>query len=198
MNNENNIEELENLANNGDVGAMYEVGRILFEGNGVPVNYGKAKYYLEAASERGSQKANYYLGKMYYNGLGVGTDHGKAKYYFEKSSESENVFSTYYLGKIYFWGDGVEKDYQKANDFNKKHPVMANILAIGASIGAMILGGKAVSKLADKQGANVIKWLDKQGLIFRWLCYMGASLFIILAAIQNLGLGSADFIYFRF
>ena len=120
MNNENNIEELENLANNGDVGAMYEVGRIFFVGNGVPVNYGKAKYYLEAASERGSQKANYYLGKMYYNGLGVGTDHGKAKYYFEKSSESENVFSTYYLGKIYFWGDGVEKNYEKANECKNK------------------------------------------------------------------------------
>lgn len=58
----------------------------------------------------------------------------------------------------------LERHSQKANDFNKKHPVMANILAIGASIGAMILGGKAVSKLADKQGANVIKWLDKHNV----------------------------------
>lgn len=55
----------------------------------------------------------------------------------------------------------LERHSQKANEFNKKHPVAANLLAIGVSIGAMILGGKAVSKLADKQGANVINWLKK-------------------------------------
>ena len=64
MGNNVNLEELENLANSGDVGAIFEVGKIYFEGNGVETNYGKAKYYLEVASERGSQKANYYLGKM--------------------------------------------------------------------------------------------------------------------------------------
>ena len=116
MGNNLNLEELENLANSGDVGAIFEVGKIYFEGNGVETNYGKAKYYLEVASERGSQKANYYLGKMYYNGLGVATDYGKAKYYFEKSSNANNVFSTYYLGKIYYWGDGVEKNVEKATE----------------------------------------------------------------------------------
>lgn len=111
-----NVEELENLANGGNVTAMYELGKKYFLGNGVDQNLGKAKYYLENASERGNRKADYYLGKMYYNGTGVATDYGKAKYYFEKSSEANNVFSTYYLGKLYFWGDGVEKDYEKAND----------------------------------------------------------------------------------
>ena len=52
--------------------------------------------------------------------------------------------------------------------------------------------------ILHERGFGFIKWLDKQGLIFRWICYMGASLYIILAAIQNLGLSSADFIYFRF
>ena len=55
----------------------------------------------------------------------------------------------------------LERHSEKANNFNKKHPVMANLLAIGVSIGAMILGGKAVAKLADKQGANVVNWLKK-------------------------------------
>ena len=111
-----NVEELENLANSGNVVAMLEVGKKFLLGNGVEPNYGKAKYYLECASERGSKQADYYLGKMYYNGTGVGTDYGRAKYYFEKSSEANNVFSTYYLGKLYFWGDGVEKNYEKANE----------------------------------------------------------------------------------
>ena len=111
------IEELENLANNGDVGAIYELGKIYFNGDGVEVNYQKAKQYFEVAAERGSNGSNYYLGKIYYNGNGVETNHLKAKEYFEKSSKTDNVFAKYYLGKLYYWGDGVEKDYNKANEY---------------------------------------------------------------------------------
>ena len=52
--------------------------------------------------------------------------------------------------------------------------------------------------IMHERGFEFIKWLDEQGMIFRWLCYIWASLFIILAAVQNLGFSSADFIYFRF
>lgn len=111
------IKELEELANNGDVGAIYELGQRYYNGVGVEVDYGKAKGYFEIAAERGSQGSNYYLGKIYYNGNGVPTNHLKAKEYFEKSSKADNVFSTYYLGKLYYWGDGVAKDYSKANEY---------------------------------------------------------------------------------
>ena len=112
-----NIEELEVLANNGDVGAIYELGKRYFSGNGVGVDFGKAKGYFEVAAERGSQGSNYYLGKMFYNGNGVETNHLKAKEYFEKASDADNVFAKYYLGKLYYWGDGVEKDFNKANEY---------------------------------------------------------------------------------
>lgn len=111
------INELENLAQNGDVGASYELGKAYFSGvGGVQVDYNKARGYFEFAAENGSVGANYYLGKIYYNGNGVATNHLKAKEYFEKSSSADNVFSKYYLGKLYYWGDGVEKDYNKANE----------------------------------------------------------------------------------
>lgn len=112
-----NIEELEGLAKNGDVGAIYELGKRYFEGAGVEVDYAKAKDYFEAAAERGSQGSNYYLGKIFYNGNGVQTNHLKAKEFFEKASDADNVFAKYYLGKLYYWGDGVEKDYNKANEY---------------------------------------------------------------------------------
>lgn len=112
-----NIKELEELAGNGDVGAIYELGQRYYNGVGVDVDYVKARGYFEVAAERGSQGSNYYLGKIYYNGKGVQTNHLKAKEYFEKSSKADNVFSTYYLGKLYYWGDGVEKDYNKANEY---------------------------------------------------------------------------------
>ena len=113
-----NVNELDGLAKNGDVGAIYELGKVYFKGlGGVEVNYNKAREYFEAAAENGSKGANYYLGKIYYNGNGVQTNYLKAKEYFEKSSSADNVFSKYYLGKLYYWGDGVEKDYNKANEY---------------------------------------------------------------------------------
>lgn len=123
------IVELEELAKNGDVGAIYELGQRYYKGVGVDVDYSKAKNYFEIASEKGSQGSNYYLGKIYYNGNGVQTDHLKAKEYFEKSANADNVFSSYYLGKLYYWGDGVSKDVEKANEYKKSilnKPLYAN------------------------------------------------------------------------
>ncbi len=124
-----NIKELEELAGNGDVGAIYELGKAYYNGTGVGVDFEKARNYFEVAAERGSQISNYYLGKIYYNGKGVQTNHLKAKEYFEKSSSADNVFSTYYLGKLYYWGDGVEKDYNKANEYKNQilnKPIYSN------------------------------------------------------------------------
>lgn len=114
-----NIKELESLANNGDVGAIYELGQRYFYGVGVGLDYGKAKGYFEVAAERGSSGSNYFLGKIYYNGNGVQTNHLKAKEYFEKSASADNTFSKYYLGKLYYWGDGVEKNDEKAEEYKK-------------------------------------------------------------------------------
>lgn len=125
----NFLKELNDLANNGDVGAIYELGKVYFYGAGVEKDFGKAKGYFETAAEKGSVGANYYLGKIYYNGNGVQTDHVKAKEYFEKSANADNVFSTYYLGKLYYWGDGVEKNHDKANAFKNSilnKPLYAN------------------------------------------------------------------------
>ena len=124
-----NIKELESLANNGDVGAIYELGQRYFYGVGVNLDYGKARNYFEIASERGSSGSNYFLGKIYYNGNGVQTNHLKAKEYFEKSAEADNTYSKYYLGKLYYWGDGVEKNTEKAEEYKNivlGKPIYAN------------------------------------------------------------------------
>ncbi len=123
------IAELEELANNGDVSAIYQLGKKYFYGSEVEVNFDKARQYFEQAVEKGSIGANYYLGKIFYNGNGVSTDYIKAKEYFEKSSKANNVFATYYLGKLYYWGDGVPKDYNKANEYKNSilnKPLYAN------------------------------------------------------------------------
>ena len=123
------IEELEGLAKNGDVGAIYELGKIYYNGTGVGVDFEKARGYFEVAAEKGSEGSNYFLGKIYYNGNGVATNHLKAKEYFEKSAKADNIFSKYYLGKLYYWGDGVEKNDGKAEEYKcsvLKQPLYSN------------------------------------------------------------------------
>lgn len=110
------IENLKNLADNGNNEAKYELGLRYYRGIGVPVDYEQARNYLEDAEKNGIGGASYYLGVIYYNGKGTPTNHAKAKEYFEKSEATNNVFSSYYLGKLYYWGDGVGKDYNKANE----------------------------------------------------------------------------------
>ena len=121
------IENLKNLAEQGDADASYELGLRYYRGIGAPVDYSKAKEYLEIADKKGG--ASYYLGVIYYNGKGTPTNHAKAKEYFEKADANNNVFSSYYLGKIYYWGDGVEPNYEKANEYKAKvlaKPFFAN------------------------------------------------------------------------
>ena len=114
------IENLENLAKQGNNDAAYELGLRYYRGIGVPVDYEKARGYLETAEKNGVNGASYYLGVMYYNGKGTPTNHLKAKEYFEKAEANNNVFSSYYLGKLYYWGDGVEQNYDKANEYKAK------------------------------------------------------------------------------
>ncbi len=54
-----------------------------------------------------------------------------------------------------------------------------------------------VDALKEK-GVSIVGWLDRQGSLFRWICYVSAVVLVILAAVQNLGLDSGEFIYFRF
>lgn len=114
------IEELEKLANGGNIDAAQELGLRYYKGIGVGVDYGKAKGYFEQANQGGCKASSYYLGMIYYNGNGTAIDHAKAKDYFEKSDKDNNIFSSYYLGKIYYWGDGVQKNPAKAYEYKSK------------------------------------------------------------------------------
>ena len=52
--------------------------------------------------------------------------------------------------------------------------------------------------ILHEKGFSIVKWLEEQGTVFRWLCYMAAVLAVILGAVQNLGQSSNAFIYFNF
>ncbi len=45
------------------------------------------------------------------------------------------------------------------HEFNKEHPVLSTIATIGATVGALLLAGKGASKLVEKYGDKVVKFL---------------------------------------
>ena len=59
------------LADKGDAGAMFDLGVLYWEGQGVPRNYSIAVKWWQRAAEQGSYKAQSKLGLMYFWGSGV-------------------------------------------------------------------------------------------------------------------------------
>lgn len=53
----------------------------------------------------------------------------------------------------------LDKNSNFSREFSKEHPVLSTVATVAASIGLLILAGKGASKLVDKYGANVTKFL---------------------------------------
>ena len=62
------------LAEQGDAGAQYFLGRMYDTGRGVPKDDQQAAAWFRKAAEQGSAGAQYFLGLMYYQGRGVPKD----------------------------------------------------------------------------------------------------------------------------
>ena len=109
-------------AENGNVLAMYDLGRMYADGLGVESDNDKAyEYYAKALSgfqQVESQKAwkytEYRIGKMFAQGLGTEQDYETAAQWFELSAEKKYKYAQYSLGGLYYRGQGVEKDFQTA------------------------------------------------------------------------------------
>ena len=109
------IKVLEELAGNGDVGALCKLGELYLTGNGgVGVDLNKARGLFEAASAKGSNGANYNLGKLYYCGDGVEKDYNKANEY-KVSILNRPIYSNQEAGLEEFYSltdfEKVTKDY---------------------------------------------------------------------------------------
>lgn len=48
------------------------------------------------------------------------------------------------------------------------------------------------------RGYRVRELLDKQNIIFRWLCYIALLLYLLICVLQNYGAPASRFIYFQF
>ena len=69
------LREFRPLAEQGSVGAQFNLGVMYYNGKGVPQNYKTAVKWFSLAAEQGVAYAQYNLGVMYYKGEGVSQDY---------------------------------------------------------------------------------------------------------------------------
>ena len=60
-------------------------------GQGVTLDYSKAKYWYEKAASEGYVEAQLALALLYYDGKGVAKDINKAKYWCKKAADQGNT-----------------------------------------------------------------------------------------------------------
>jgi TPR repeat protein len=70
------------LAEQGDAGAQFNLGRMYTSGQGVPQDYAAAAVWYRKAADQGYADAQYNLGNMYFDGQGVPQNYAAAASWF--------------------------------------------------------------------------------------------------------------------
>ena len=102
------------LAGQGNVGALTQLGILYRTGRGVPRDYDEAAKLLRRAAALGSSNAQYHLGDLYLRGLGVEQDLLEAARWYTRAAEQGHSVAQYGLGILYKLGGGVRQSSTRA------------------------------------------------------------------------------------
>jgi hypothetical protein len=109
-----NLELDRQIAERGDKGAQYCLGRAYAEGKGVKQDYAEAiEWYLKLA-DQGNAYAENQLGALYEHGNGVNHDYIDALKWYQRAAEQGYSKAQANIGRLYYNGDGVEQDSAEA------------------------------------------------------------------------------------
>ena len=115
-------EQLEQLAEDGDVYAQYIIGTAYRDGellipDADVHNPAKGIYWLKRSADNGNDYAAYRLGKEYLSGKNVSKDTSTAAEYLRQAANNGNAYAQYLLGKLTLMGEGVPKDMDAAYEW---------------------------------------------------------------------------------
>lgn len=140
-------------AEQGDAKAQYELGRMYYQGKGVPQDYVEALRWYRRAADQGNAKGQYAVGFMYERGKGVPQDYVQASAWFRKSAEQGSAIAQCALGYVYAEGNGAPQDYATAVGWYRKAADQGYAEA-QVVLGYMYAEGKGVPQ--DYTGA--VRW----------------------------------------
>ena len=107
-------DRLKQLASNGNLSAIYEVGARLAEGRDTLRDQKAAAQWIEFAANQGFAPAQYRLGSFNREGIGVPKDSKKAFGWFQKAAQQGNILAMHNLAVLYAEGVMGAPDYAAA------------------------------------------------------------------------------------
>ena len=154
-------EDLERLAEYGDVHAQYFLGLLYRDGGLLLPNAEQATHWLELAAKRDLPAAQYALGKLYLSDDPEVHDTSNGLHWLERAAQNGNADAAYHLGKEYLTGKSVRKNTAKAADY-LRHAANQNLPWASYLLGKLYLTGSGVPK--DKEAArNCFRLADAYG-----------------------------------
>ena len=155
------VEDLERMAEYGDVHAQYFLGLLYRDGGLLLPDAKQAAYWLELAAKRDLPAAQYALGKLYLSDDPEVHDVDDGLRWLEGAARNGNTDAAYRLGKEYLTGRSVQKDAVKAAEHlrhaaDNNHP-WANYL-----LGKLYLTGNGVPK-GEEAAWNCFRMADAFG-----------------------------------
>ena len=132
---ENNIQRLEQEAQNGSADAIYQLGMVYIDGQGTEKNVGLGRYLIQQAAEKGSPEAlefffsaarqgdsdaQVFIGDLLSLGLETEQNVPEAIHWYEKAAEQNNTTAMLRLAEIYAGGEIVPVDELKATEWYQK------------------------------------------------------------------------------
>lgn len=141
-------EDLERLAEYGDVHAQYFLGLLYRDGGLLLPDAEQAAYWLELAAKRNLPAAQHALGKLYLSDDPEVHDVDDGLQWLERAAQNGNTDAAYRLGKEYLTGKSVQKDTVKAAEYlryatDQNHPWASYLL------GKLYLTGNGIHKDAE-------------------------------------------------
>lgn len=143
------LEILRQRAQNGEAEAMYLLGFMYLDGEGVTQDLAQTEALWLKAAEQDFELAAYSLGSFYLHGYGGAPDYKKAVQWYEKAYDLGSVDAGYDLGVMYQNGIGVTKTPTLAQIWLKNAAERGNVNAKSA-LGAMYYNGDGVKVDYDK------------------------------------------------
>ncbi|MBE7009703.1 MAG: sel1 repeat family protein [Ruminococcaceae bacterium] len=135
------VEELTQLAVDGDQHAQYFLGKLYRDGGLLIPDDEQAEKWFLRASESGNDCAEYALGKL------LQSEHRmeEAAHWYDRAAAQGNEYAEYRLAKLYLTGSGVPKDVGRAVELLEASAKANNPYAAYA-LGKLCLDGTPVQK----------------------------------------------------
>ena len=134
----------------GDIAkSLYASGLTYYFGNGVDLDYGKAREYFEMAAELGYTKAYNILGQIYLKGEGVDQNDEQAFLWYQKAAQQGDPDGQNNLAQLYRNGQGIEQDYAQAVQWYLKAADQGQMAALN-NLGQLYRDGTGVEQDYEK------------------------------------------------